>query len=164
MSELVIIAAVARNGTIGATVDGKPVLPWRLPEDMKHFKALTTGHAVLMGRKTWESLGRPLPGRQNIVITRNRDYTADGATVVRSLADALACCSKEVAYVIGGGEIYALALPLASRLELTKIDADFPGDTSFPEWKRSEYREVSRQTHHADAGFDYHFVRLERAT
>lgn len=163
MTELTVIAAVARNGIIGNTVDGKPAMPWRLPEDLKHFKALTMGHAIVMGRKTWESLGRPLPGRQNIVITRTPGYLADGAIVVDGLNAALACCKDRVAFVIGGGEIYALALPRATRLELTEIDADFAGDTRFPYWDRSAFREISRESHRADGGFDYSFVRLDRA-
>ncbi len=162
MSELVIIAAVARNGMIGATVDGKPVMPWHLPEDLKHFKALTLGHPIIMGRKTWESLGRPLPGRHNIVITRNADYRADGATVERSLTDAQALCANETAFVIGGGEIYAQALALATRLELTEIDAEFAGDTQFPANARVGFSEVSREVHHAAAGFDYAFVSYRR--
>jgi dihydrofolate reductase len=163
MTELVIIAAIARNNTIGATIDGKATMPWRLPEDLKHFKALTLGHPIIMGRKTWESLGRPLPGRQNIVITRNGGYLADGATVVNSLDAAIALCDKATAFVIGGGEIYAQALSVATRLEFTEIDADFAGDTQFPAWDRQNFIETTRETHRAEAGFDYAFVTYRRA-
>jgi dihydrofolate reductase len=163
MTELVIIAAIARNGIIGATVDGKATMPWRLPEDLKHFKALTLGHPIIMGRKTWESLGRPLPGRQNIVITRSSDYVADGATVVESLDAAIAACNAATAFVIGGGEIYAQALAIAAQLELTEIDAEFDGDTRFPLWDRQYFIESSRETHHAESGLNYAFVTYHRA-
>lgn len=163
MGELVIIAAVARNGIIGATVDGNPVMPWHLPEDLRHFKALTGGHPILMGRKTWESLGRPLPGRRNIVITRNADYRAEGAEVAPSLAAAQALCGDATAFVIGGGEIYAQALPLATRLELTEIDADFVGDTHFPAWSRGEFFVQTRSAHVGANGLRYAFVSYRRA-
>jgi dihydrofolate reductase len=162
MTELVIIAAIARNGMIGATVDGKPVMPWRLPEDLKRFKTLTLGHPIIMGRKTWESLGRPLPGRQNIVITRTAGYVAEGAIIVGSLQEAIKHCSGRCAFVIGGGEIYAQALTLADRLELTEIDADFAGDTHFPANAHAGFAEVAREGHHAEAGFDYAFVTYRR--
>lgn len=162
MTELVVIAAIARNNIIGATIDGKATMPWRLPEDLKHFKALTLGHPIIMGRKTWESLGRPLPGRQNIVITRTASYAADGATVVGSLDAAIAVCDTPTAFVIGGGEVYAQALGIATRLELTEIDADFVGDTRFPDWERNDFNETSRETHHTEAGFDYAFVSYRR--
>lgn len=165
MTEIVIVAAVARNGVIGDTVDGKAVIPWRLPEDMKHFKALTSGGCVIMGRKTWESLPaafRPLPGRRNVVVSRNRTFGAAGASVVHSLDDALASCDHATIFVIGGGELYAQALPRANRLELTEIDADFPGDTVFPPWPRGDFIDVARDTRHAEAGFDYAFVSYRR--
>ena len=165
MTELVIVAAVARNGVIGDTVDGKAVLPWRLPEDMKHFKALTMDGCVVMGRKTWESLPatfRPLPGRRNIVISRNRAFTAPGAVVAHALADALNAGYGQTLYIIGGAEVYAQALPRADRLELTEIDADFPGDTHFPEWDRTQFVETERLAHRAEAGYDYAFVSYRR--
>src|SRR3970282_2251892 len=113
-----LVAAVAKNGVIGAA--GK--LPWRLPEDLKHFKALTLGHPVIMGRKTWESLGKPLPGRDNIVVTRSSGFEAHGASVASSLDAALALCMGEpIVFVIGGGELYAEALPVADGLVLTEI-------------------------------------------
>jgi dihydrofolate reductase len=159
MTALALIAAVAKNGVIGSG----NALPWHLPEDLRHFRALTTGHAVIMGRKTWESIGRPLPGRQNIVVTRQRDFTADGATVVSSLDDALrAVTMSSPAFCIGGGELYALALPRATTLHCTQIDGEFAGDTRFPEIDASQWRETSREEHRAPDGFGYAFVTLER--
>ncbi len=163
---LTVIAAVARNGVIGR--DNR--LPWRLPEDMRHFKALTMGNPVVMGRKTWESLPakfRPLPGRQNIVVSRDTAYRAEGAVVVGSVAAALAAAAdaREV-FVIGGAELYAQALNQAGRLQLTEIAADFPGDAYFPEFDRQAWRETARHAHRAaaeDGGFAYAFVTYERA-
>lgn len=161
---LTLIAAVARNGVIG----GNNALPWHLPEDLRHFKALTTGHAVIMGRKTWESLPerfRPLPGRLNIVVTRNADYRAAGATVAHSLAEAQKVGAGGTAtalFVIGGAELYAHALPLAERLELTEIAADFSGDAFFPPIDTAEWRETARISQHAAAGFDFSFVTYTR--
>ena len=154
---LTLIAAVARDGVIG--IDNR--LPWRLPADLKHFKTLTMGHEVIMGRKTWESLPenfRPLPGRHNIVVTRNAAYRADGATVVTSLAAALSAAESSEAFVIGGAEIYAAALPLADCLQLTEIDAGFEGDTHFPAIDKMQWRETLREAHNDEAGFGYAFV------
>ncbi len=158
---LTLIAAVARNGVIGQ--DNR--LPWHLPADLKHFKALTTGHAVIMGRKTWESLPekfRPLPGRPNIVVTRNEAYRAEGAVVVGSLPAALAAAASDEAFVIGGAELYKAALPLADRLQLTEIDADYAGDTWFPPRDPQQWRETARDAHTDDAGLGYAFVSYER--
>lgn len=160
---LALIAAVARNGVIGSD----NALPWHLPEDLKHFKALTSGHAVIMGRKTWESLPekfRPLPGRHNIVVSRDTDYHAAGASVVHSIDEAVmvAASGDTLSFVIGGAELYRQALPLATRLELTEIAADFAGDAHFPEFDRAVWREVTRQDGRAAAGFDYAFVSYER--
>jgi dihydrofolate reductase len=158
---LTLIAAVARNGVIGQ--DNR--LPWHLPADLKHFKALTTGHAVIMGRKTWESLPekfRPLPGRQNIVVTRNAAYRADGAVVVTSLPAALAAAAGDEAFVIGGAELYRAALPLAARLQLTEIDADYAGDTWFPPRDPQAWRETARDAQRDEAGLGYAFVTYER--
>ena len=161
MTLLTLIVAVARNGIIGRD----NTLPWHLPEDLKHFKALTTGHPIVMGRKTWESLGRPLPGRHNIVVTHDAAYYAAGATVVNSLEDALRLVNgAEELFVIGGAEIYRLALPLADRLQLTELDADFTGDTHFPDFNRSKWRETQRERHCSATGLDYAFVTYERAT
>ena len=160
-ARLVVIAAVARDGIIGA--DNR--LPWHLPEDLRHFKELTTGRTVVMGRRTWESLPdrfRPLPGRRNIVVTRNAGYPAEGATIVSSLPAALAAAGAGETFIIGGAQLYAAALPLADRLELTEIDAAFPGDARFPEFDPGEWREIARTTRRSEAGFDYSFATYER--
>lgn len=157
---LCLAAALAVNGVIGA--EGR--LPWHLPEDLKHFKTLTMGHAVIMGRRTWESIGRALPGRRNIVVTRQPGYVAPGAEVAASLAQALALCGEAaLAFVIGGAELYAAALPIAHALELTEIDAAFEGDTRFPAFDRSAWREVRRERHRSADGLRFDFVRYERA-
>jgi dihydrofolate reductase len=155
-----LVAAVAANGVIGAR--GK--LPWHLPEDLKHFKELTLGHPVIMGRKTWESLGRPLPGRENIVVTRRVGYEAPGASVAVSLEAALALCAGEsVAFVIGGSELYAAALPLADGLVLTEIHRDYDGDARFPEFDRKAWRETQRKPHDGTGGLSFDFVLYEKA-
>jgi dihydrofolate reductase len=159
---LTVIAAVARNGVIG--MDNR--LPWQLPADLKHFRELTTGHAVLMGRKTWESLPakfRPLPGRRNIVITHNGSFRAEGAIVCTSLADAIAAANGDEAFVIGGAELYKAALPLADRLQLTEIDADYEGDTWFPAIDPARWRETARETHSDEAGLRYAFVTYQKS-
>ena len=158
---LALIAAVARNGVIGA--DNR--LPWRLPEDLRRFKALTLGHTVVMGRRTWESLPRALPDRQNIVITRQRAYAADGAEVVDSLDAALARATRPPpVFCIGGGEIYRLALDRASIVHLTLIDRDVPGDTTFPPLDPAVWQETAREprTLEGPDGYDYAFVTLAR--
>jgi dihydrofolate reductase len=160
-ARVAIIAALARNSTIGCN-NG---MPWRLPEDLKRFKRLTMGHAVIMGRRTFESIGSPLAGRRNIVITRSRDWSRSGCLVARSLESALAAVGESMdAFVIGGAQIYALALPRAERLYMTEIERDFDGDAFFPEFDRSRWREVSRERHTLDGprGFDYAFVEYER--
>lgn len=150
-----LIAAVARNGAIGKD----NALLWRLPEDLKFFKRTTLGCPVIMGRKTWDSIGRPLPGRRNIVVTRNTAWQAEGAEVFHDLTSALAATADvPKVFVIGGGELYAQALPLVDELVLTEVDADFEGDTFFPPWDRGAFTETSRQSHTADAGWAYHFV------
>lgn len=160
MTLLTLIVARARNGTIGRD----NTLPWRLPEDLKHFKQTTMGAPVVMGRKTWDSIGRPLPGRRNIVVSRNRDLTLEGAEVVGSLEDAQRLCvGVEQVFLIGGAQLYAEALPSADRLVVTEIDADIPGDAFFPEVDRTRWIETARETHHSEAnGFDYAFVTYER--
>ena len=158
---LCLIAAMAANRVIGKN----NALPWHLPADLKRFKALTMGHPVVMGRKTYESIGKPLPGRRNLVITRSRDYLAPGCDVVHSLEAALAACrdAKEI-FIIGGAELYRAALPQAQCLEFTEIHADFEGDAVFPEIVRSQWRETAREVHGTEAGspFRYDFVRYER--
>jgi dihydrofolate reductase len=159
-SSLALIAAVAANGVIGRD----NALPWRLPEDLKHFRRLTTGHRIVMGRKTFESIGRPLPERDNVVLTRDTAFAAPGCRVVSTLDEAVAGASGTV-FCIGGAEIYRLALPQARWLHLTEIDRDFDGDAYFPAFDRREWRQESRETHRLDAddGFTYHFAVYERA-
>jgi dihydrofolate reductase len=159
---ITLLAAVARNGVIG--IDNR--LPWHLPADLKHFKALTLGHTVIMGRKTWESLPakfRPLPGRRNIVVTRDPSYRAEGAVVAQSLPAAIAAAGSDEAFVIGGAELYAAALPLADRLQLTEINAAFEGDTWFPAIDPDHWRETTREAHRAEAGFGYAFVSYQKS-
>jgi dihydrofolate reductase len=156
-----LIVALAANRVIGRN----NALPWRLPADLKRFKALTMGHPVLMGRKTHESIGRPLPGRRNLVITRNRDYSAPGCEVVHSLVDAIAACSgAQEIFVIGGAELYRESLPRAERLEFTEIRAEFEGDATFPEFSMARWRETGREIHDDEDGvpFRYDFARYER--
>jgi dihydrofolate reductase len=156
-----IVAALARNRAIGS----RNTMPWRLPEDLRRFKRLTTGHAVIMGRKTFESIGSPLPGRNNIVITRSRDWAPPGCVIAHSVEHALARVGESgEAFVIGGAQIYALAMPLARRLYLTEIERDFEGDAFFPEFDRSQWREVSRESRAPDGpgAFAYAFVEYER--
>jgi dihydrofolate reductase len=156
-----IIAALARNRVIGKNNR----MPWHLSEDLRRFKAMTLGHPVVMGRKTFESIGKPLPGRDNIVVTRSPVFAAPGCRVVHSLAEALTAVqgAAEV-YVIGGAEIYALALPLADRLALTEVDAAVDGNAYFPDFDRSAWRELSREPGLAPGpdGLRYDFVTYER--
>ena len=160
MTRIILVAAVAANGIIGK--DGK--LPWHLPEDLKHFKRVTLGHPVIMGRKTWESLKGPLPGRENIVITRQAGYDAPGAAVASSLEAALALCAGEsVACVIGGEQIFRDSLPIATDLDMTEIQQDFEGDTRFPDYDRARWKETQREAHTAANGMRFDFVRYERA-
>jgi dihydrofolate reductase len=158
---LAIIAAVAANGVIGAA----NALPWRLPDDLRRFRALTTGHAVIMGRRTWESIGRPLPGRQNIIVTRGDAPAPPGTETAATLAAALAQVRLPApAFCIGGGELYAAAMSRADILHITAIDRDFEGDAHFPAIDPARWRESARVAGHADAGFDYAFVTYERAS
>jgi dihydrofolate reductase len=146
--EIILIAAVARNGVIGRD----NALPWRLKADLAHFRAATMGHPVLMGRKTWESLAKPLPGRRNIVLTRQPGYKAEGAEVFASVDEALdALRETGCIFIIGGGEIYRLLLQKADALLLSEVAADVTGDTRFPDFDRSHFKEISRTTHLADA-------------
>jgi dihydrofolate reductase len=154
-----LVAAVAANGIIGAAGQ----LPWRLPEDLQHFKHLTMGHPVIMGRRTWESLGKPLPGRENIVVSTQRGYEAPGAAVASSLDAALALCIGEpVAFVIGGTRLFEAALPLASGLVMTEIKRDYAGDTWFPQYDRSRWRESQREAHTSSDGTRFDFVLYEK--
>jgi len=158
---LSLIAAVARNGVIGR--DGR--IPWHLPGDLPRFKRITMGHPVIMGRKTWESLGRPLPGRRNIVLSRSPGLKLDGAEVFASLGDALAACADAAeVFVIGGTGAYREALPRADRLLLTEIDADIEGDACFPAFDRRKWRETAREIQPAnpDNPLPFAYVDYER--
>jgi dihydrofolate reductase len=157
-SRIYLVAAVAANGVIGR--QGR--LPWHLPEDLKHFKRLTLGHPIIMGRRTWESLGGLLPGREHIVVSRTTGYEAPGAAVASSLEAALALCAGEpVVFVIGGRELFVEALPLATGLVLTEIHRDYEGDTAFPPYDRSRWRETQRERHAASDGTKFDFVLYE---
>lgn len=158
---LALIAALARNRVIGR--DNR--LPWRLPADLRFFKQTTMGKPLLMGRRTWESIGRPLPGRRMIVLSRDPGYRAPGGAVARSLDEAveLAGVVPEI-MVIGGAMLYRQTLPRAARLYLTRVDADVPGDAWFPEWNERDWRLVWEEAHPADRdhAWPYRFQRWER--
>ena len=156
-----LIAAMGRNRVIG----GHNTLPWNMPADMAHFRALTRGKPVIMGRKTYESIGHPLPHRPNIIITRDPSYRAEGCKIVHDADAALAAAeTAEEIMIIGGAEIYALFLSRAHRMYLTLIEADFAGDARFPEYRADEWRETSREEHAADAAnpHPYAFITLEK--
>ncbi|MGE0392873.1 MAG: dihydrofolate reductase [Vicinamibacterales bacterium] len=153
-----IIAAVGANGVIGR--DGG--LPWHLPEDLKRFKALTMGHTLVMGRETYDAIGRPLPGRRTIVVTRQAAWSAPGVDVAHSVDEALLMAGRGAVFVAGGGEIYRQCLDRADVLHLTLVDTAAEGDTWFPEFDRSVFREVSRERH-ADGDVSFAFVTYERA-
>lgn len=157
---LALIAAVAANGVIGSD----NALPWRLPEDLKRFRALTLGHPVIMGRRTFESIGRPLPGRRNIVVTRNAAWRVEGCETASSLEAALAAAGTggDEIFVIGGAQIYAEALPLAQRLYLTEIRQPFTGDARFPDVNRVEWKETARETYRTAEGLEYDFAVYDR--
>jgi dihydrofolate reductase len=158
-----LVVAMARNRVIGSN----NALPWRLSEDLKRFKATTLGKPILMGRKTFESIGKPLPGRRNIVLTRASEWRAEGVEVVRSVEEALQLTrdSQELA-VIGGAEIYRLTIPYADRIYLTRVEADVPGDTLFPELQSEQWSETLAGTHPADERNQYPatFLVLDRQT
>jgi len=158
---ITIVAALARNRIIGRG----GALPWHIPDDLRRFRQLTLGHPVIMGRRTYESIGRPLPGRDNIVVSRSGRFAAPGCRVAHGLEDAIAAAAPAArVFVIGGAEIYALALPAADRLELTEIDAEFEGDALFPEYDRAGWLETSRESHAGSGGGrpGYDFVTYDR--
>jgi dihydrofolate reductase len=160
--KVTIVAAIARNGVIGRD----NAIPWRIPQDLARFRALTMGHAVVMGRKTWDSLPdrfRPLPGRQNVVVTRNPHWAAEGADRAASIEDALDLLRDEPhVFVIGGAQIYAAALPLADELVLTEIDAQIEGDTVFPTYDPSAFQELARVRHVPESSHPFSFVTYRR--
>lgn len=156
---LTIVVATDRNNGIGIN----NTLPWHLPEDLAHFKRTTSGHPILMGRKTFESIGRPLPNRRNIVITRNADWQHAGVESVSSLPAAAALAGDGNAFIIGGAQVYAEALPLASRLIITRIDASYDCDAFFPAVDEAIWKETAREEHRAEtSGLNYAFVTYER--
>jgi dihydrofolate reductase len=160
---LSIVVAMAQNRVIGVN----NTLPWRLPNDLKRFRRITTGHPIIMGRKNFESIGKPLPDRTNIVVTRDRHYTAAGCIVVHSLAQALAAARPATdVFVIGGAQIYEQALPAAKRMHLTLVHADVAGDTRFPELDWNVWRIVEREDHGVDDrhAYAYSFLTMERTT
>lgn len=150
-----IIVAMSKNRVIGDS----NTLIWHLPEDLKRFKQLTTGNAIVMGRKTYESIGRPLPNRRNIIITRDKDYSIEGCEVVNSLEEAFLITGSNC-FVIGGGEIYKQSLSYSEKIYLTLIDKDFEGDTEFPEIN-SEWKEINKEDFES-SGFNWSFIEYER--
>ena len=158
---MISIVAVAKNGVIG----DKNTLLWHLREDMIHFRTTTSGHPVVMGRKTYDSIGRPLPKRTNVVITRDTNLAIEGCTVVHSLEEAVAMFDKnEEVFIIGGAQIYAQALAIADRIYLTVIDKEYEGDTSFPEIDYSAWKEISREEYVRGEEFEhpFAFITLEK--
>ena len=154
---LSIIAAMAQNRVIG--IDN--TLPWRLPADLAHFKALTMGHHMIMGRKTFDSIGKPLPGRTTVVVTRNRELQIDGCIMAHSLPEAIAACANDSEiFIVGGADLYAQALPLADKLYLTEIQQEVVGDAHFPEFNLKEWQETARETRQQETPqpLAYHFV------
>ncbi len=151
-----LIAAMGRNGVIG----NENSLIWKIPNDMKRFKAMTTGKTVVMGRKTFESIGRPLPNRTNIILTRDKTYKAEGCIVVHSVDEAIKKSNSDEVMIIGGAQIYKVFLLKADRLYLTLIDAEFEGDAYFPEFNKDEWKEIFREDHNEE--YNYSFVNFER--
>jgi dihydrofolate reductase len=157
---LSLIVAIAKNRVIG--FENK--MPWHLPAELAYFKRVTMGHPIIMGRKTFESIGRPLPGRRNIVVSRDHAYTAAGVEIMHSLDAAMAACKNENAFIIGGATLYAKALPKVDRLYITEIDASPDGDTFFPALDGREWKETSRERREHDEKnqFDVSFIVLDR--
>jgi dihydrofolate reductase len=155
MTQLSIIVAVAHNGVIGVN----NTLPWHLPEDLKRFRALTMGHHIIMGRKTYDSLGRLLPGRTTVIVTRNENYKVEGALVAHSLEAAIALCEDdEEMFLIGGAELYQTGLKLAHKLYITEIELDVAGDAFFPKLVSTEWQETEREAHTSEKGLKFSYV------
>ena len=159
---LTLIAAMGKNRAIGMA--GR--MPWHLPAELQHFKKVTMGKTIVMGRKTWQAIGRPLPGRQNIVVSRNPDFHADGVDLATSLEDAALMSESDEVMIIGGGQLYALALPLAQRMVLTLIDIEPEADTWFPEWDDQNWSQISESHYPADDSnpLAYRIIELSRIT
>ncbi|PPC97886.1 MAG: diacylglycerol kinase [Methylotenera sp.] len=155
MTQLSIIVAVAHDGVIGVN----NTLPWHLPEDLKRFRALTMGHHIIMGRKTYDSLGRLLPGRTTVIVTRNENYKVEGALVAHSLEAAIALCENdEEVFLIGGAELYQAGLKLAHKLYITEIELDVAGDAFFPKLVSTEWQETEREAHTSEKGLKFSYV------
>jgi len=160
MPHLSLIVAIARNHVIGIN----NMLPWYLPEDLKRFRALTTGHHIIMGRKTYESLNRLLPDRTTVIVTRNSNYRVEGALIANSLQQAIELCGNdEELFLIGGAELFREGLELADKLYITEIDATFEGDVFFPELNLTRWREVSRERHTSAQGLKFSYVTYKAA-
>ena len=161
MSKLSIIVAMAKNRTIGVN----NTLPWRCPEDLKHFKVLTMGHHMIMGRKTFDSIGKALPGRTTVVVTRDKNLKIEGCLIAHSLPDAIKLCAgDEEAFIVGGADIYHQSLQLADTLYITEIQQNVEGDAHFPEFDRNLWQETARdvRTQETPQPLDYHFVTYRR--
>lgn len=158
--QLTLIAALGKNRAIG--LDGR--MPWHLPAELQHFKRTTMGKALVMGRKTWQAIGRPLPGRQNIVVSRNPEFTAQGVEVADSLLKAVQMADSSEVMVIGGGQLYQQAMALADRMVLTLIDIEPEADTWFPEWRDEQWQQTGQQRFEADEHnpLAYRIIELER--
>jgi len=155
MTQLSIIVAVAHDGVIGVN----NTLPWHLPEDLKRFRALTMGHHIIMGRKTYDSLGRLLPGRTTVIVTRNENYKVEGALVAHSLEAAIALCEDdEEVFLIGGAELYQAGLKLAHKLYITEIELDVAGDAFFSKLVSTEWQETEREAHTSEKGLKFSYV------
>jgi dihydrofolate reductase len=159
MACLSLIVAIAKNRVIGVN----NTLPWYLPEDLKRFRALTTGHHIIMGRKTYDSLGRLLPGRTTVIVTRNQDYKVEGAIVVHSLEAAIAACGDDnEAFLIGGAELYKDGLKLGNKLYVTEIDVEYEGDAFFPEFEINEWKAGQRESYQAENGLRFSYITYQR--
>ena len=157
---ITLIAAMGKNRAIG--MNGR--MPWHLPAELQHFKKATMGKTIVMGRKTWQAIGRPLPGRQNIVVSRNPDFHVEGVDLATSLEDAAAMSESDEVMIIGGGQLYALALPLAKRMVLTLIDIEPEADTWFPEWDEQNWSQTEESRYPVDDNNElaYRIIELSR--
>jgi dihydrofolate reductase len=159
MAKLSVIVAIAKDGVIGVN----NTLPWHLPEDLKRFRALTMGHHIIMGRKTYDSLGRLLPGRTTVIVTRNRDYQMEGALIANSLKQAIALCHHDdEVFLIGGAELYQAGLDLADKLYITEIDLAVAGDAHFPPLDMEQWQETTREAHVSEKDLKFNYLTYER--
>jgi dihydrofolate reductase len=159
MAKLSVIVAIAKDGVIGVN----NTLPWHLPEDLKRFRALTMGHHIIMGRKTYDSLGRLLPGRTTVIVTRNRDYQMEGALIANSLKQAIALCHHDdEVFLIGGAELYQAGLDFADKLYITEIDLAVAGDAHFPPLDMEQWQETTREAHVSEKDLKFNYLTYER--